>query len=304
MSSKRIKQYLVLLAVVGLIAVAANGSGTFASFSAQTTNSGNAFATGTLFLHNTANGTTCTSESATDNLSATGCSTLFSIASQGFFAPGGAAHADLTLTNAGSLAGSALTFFEQNQCADSAPTIATLTSGVTASGTIGSGIAVSGLLQKLVANTIISVHDGTNTDTYHVATTTAAGSSATVPVTETTYGHTFASGTPVSIYTNFTGGSSLCSNLNLSIAEDTTGNTFAGGDTISCVYPSGGTYNATTGCSPAGALSPQLSAQSLSGGIPAGGSRYFRVFLVAPSGLGNGSQNDQALFDLTWNLTY
>ena len=41
MSRKRVKQYLMLLTVIGLIAVAANGAGTFASFSAQTTNAGN-----------------------------------------------------------------------------------------------------------------------------------------------------------------------------------------------------------------------------------------------------------------------
>lgn len=64
MSKKRIKQYLMLLTVVGLVAVAAGGSsGTFASFSAEVTNPGNTFAAGTLFLHNTHGATTCTSES-------------------------------------------------------------------------------------------------------------------------------------------------------------------------------------------------------------------------------------------------
>ena len=56
MSKKRFKQYLMLLTVVGLVAVAAGGgSGTFASFTAETTNAGNTFATGTLVLSNTVN---------------------------------------------------------------------------------------------------------------------------------------------------------------------------------------------------------------------------------------------------------
>ncbi len=66
MSKKRIKQYLMLLTVIGLVSIA-SGSGTFASFSAQTTNAGNTFSAGTLFLHDTANGgTTCNSESPDD----------------------------------------------------------------------------------------------------------------------------------------------------------------------------------------------------------------------------------------------
>ena len=65
MSKKRVKQYLTILSVIGLVSIA-SGSGTFASFSAQTTNTGNTFSAGTLFLHDTANGTTtCTSESQT-----------------------------------------------------------------------------------------------------------------------------------------------------------------------------------------------------------------------------------------------
>jgi predicted ribosomally synthesized peptide with SipW-like signal peptide len=102
MSKKRVKQYLMLLTVIGLVSIA-SGSGTFASFSAQTTNIGNTFAAGTLFLHNTANGgTTCTSESQTTgnfNIDPAGCGILFTAnLSQG------AATAHLALMNNGSLA--------------------------------------------------------------------------------------------------------------------------------------------------------------------------------------------------------
>jgi predicted ribosomally synthesized peptide with SipW-like signal peptide len=101
MSKKRVKQYLMLLTVIGLVSIA-SGSGTFASFSAQTTNSGNTFAAGTLFLHNVANGgTTCTSESQTTgnfNIDPTGCGVLFTAdLSQG------STTAHLALSNAGSL---------------------------------------------------------------------------------------------------------------------------------------------------------------------------------------------------------
>jgi predicted ribosomally synthesized peptide with SipW-like signal peptide len=77
MSRKRIKQYLLLLTAVGLIAVAASGAGTFASFSAETTNSGNTFATGTLFLHDTHGTTTCKSEDDSGNAISTGCDQIF-----------------------------------------------------------------------------------------------------------------------------------------------------------------------------------------------------------------------------------
>jgi hypothetical protein len=82
--SKKAKRYLMLLVAVGLIAVAAGGSGTFATFNAQVSNNNNVLTSGTLFLHNTANGTTCGSESASDNANLgtpytanNGCSTLF-----------------------------------------------------------------------------------------------------------------------------------------------------------------------------------------------------------------------------------
>jgi predicted ribosomally synthesized peptide with SipW-like signal peptide len=113
MSKKRIKQYLMLLTVIGLVSVAA-GSGTFASFSAETTNPGNTFAAGTLFLHNTKGATTCTSESATtgpfnvnpgDGTNGDTCATLFTADLSA-----GAATAHLALNNAGSIDTSDLKF--------------------------------------------------------------------------------------------------------------------------------------------------------------------------------------------------
>jgi hypothetical protein len=111
MSKKRIKQYLMLLTVIGLVSVA-SGSGTFASFQADVTNPGNTFASGTLFLHNTNGATTCTSESGTLNVNpGTGvggdtCAVLFNAQDL----TGGAQTADLALNNAGTVDASDIQF--------------------------------------------------------------------------------------------------------------------------------------------------------------------------------------------------
>ena len=71
------KTYLKWLILAGVIAVIGGGAGTFATFNAEVTNSGNTFANGTLFLAATPNGgTTCHSESDTINNSGT-CTFLF-----------------------------------------------------------------------------------------------------------------------------------------------------------------------------------------------------------------------------------
>ena len=87
MSSKpkknRAKQYLMLLTVAGLIAiVGGSSSGTFASFNAEVSNTGNYFATGTLVLNDNGGTTTCTSAADSgnlNNLSTNGCDTLFKV---------------------------------------------------------------------------------------------------------------------------------------------------------------------------------------------------------------------------------
>jgi predicted ribosomally synthesized peptide with SipW-like signal peptide len=121
MARKRIKQYLMLLTVIGVVAVAASGSGTFASFSASVTNPGNTFASGTLFLHDTHGVTTCTSESATtgpnfnvnpgDGTNGDVCAVLFSNVDLG----GGPVTANLDLNNAGSINASDVKF-KVNNC--------------------------------------------------------------------------------------------------------------------------------------------------------------------------------------------
>jgi predicted ribosomally synthesized peptide with SipW-like signal peptide len=108
MSRNHLKKYLLLLIAIGVIAVGLTGSGTFASFSAETTNPNGTFASGTLFLHDTPNGgTVCTSESATsgtvnvnpgDGSNGNNCAALFTANLSN-----GAATATLALKNAGTI---------------------------------------------------------------------------------------------------------------------------------------------------------------------------------------------------------
>jgi predicted ribosomally synthesized peptide with SipW-like signal peptide len=119
MSKKRFKQYLMLLTVIGLVAIAAGGSGTFASFTAETTNASNSFATGTIVLSNTVNGgSAClsTNGGATDTNINAGCAAAFNATLQ---KPGSAYTADqIDLKNVGSLNPSDLKF-TASSCTDS-----------------------------------------------------------------------------------------------------------------------------------------------------------------------------------------
>ena len=103
----RTKKTLITLLVIG--ALATIGAGTYATFTAQTSNSGNSFATGTLVLSNAVtSGSTCYS---TDNNTATGatdtntgaaggCSAVISVSAKG---PGDGSSNTLTITNTGTL---------------------------------------------------------------------------------------------------------------------------------------------------------------------------------------------------------
>jgi predicted ribosomally synthesized peptide with SipW-like signal peptide len=148
MSRTKTKRYLVLLAAVGLVAAALGGSGTFASFNAETTNAGNTFATGTLLLDNTHGVTTC--HSATDttgNSQTTGCSILFTVPS--LTDTSGATYADLTLSNVGTVDAGDITLFSSNPCITASNGL-----GVT----FGGGADLCGNLQMVVIETDASFH--------------------------------------------------------------------------------------------------------------------------------------------------
>jgi hypothetical protein len=111
MSRTNLKRYLMLLAAIGLIAVAANGSGTFASFDAQVTNAGNTIQTGSLYLHQTQNNVSlCKSESDTANNQFTGCTVVFNDPNVVL----GPEYAKVEINDAGSLPASNIMFSVAN----------------------------------------------------------------------------------------------------------------------------------------------------------------------------------------------
>jgi predicted ribosomally synthesized peptide with SipW-like signal peptide len=110
------KKVLLSLGVVAAIGALA-GAGTFATFTAQTTNPSNKFASGTLVLSNQVNGgSVCLSTGGgnTDTNANGSCSTAFNLAVK---KPGDSGTTDITLQNVGSLAASALKVFS-GSCSD------------------------------------------------------------------------------------------------------------------------------------------------------------------------------------------
>jgi predicted ribosomally synthesized peptide with SipW-like signal peptide len=110
------KKVLLSIGVVAAIGVLAGG-GTFATFTAQTTNPNNTFANGTLVLSNkVGSNAACLSTGGgnTDTNSNGSCDTVFNLAVK---APGDSSTANLTLKNMGSLAASALKVFS-GSCTD------------------------------------------------------------------------------------------------------------------------------------------------------------------------------------------
>jgi hypothetical protein len=322
MSRKRIKQYLMLLTVVGLIAIAANGSGTFASFSAETTNADNTFATGTLFLHNTANGTTtCTSEEASgnDNFQTNGCGTLFNLSD---ISPGSTATAHLALTNAGTLAAKHISFYAPNACVSSVASIGTLDAAVSANTTPGS-IVIDNLTQTLVANTPIDITDSnSHVITFTVASTVTPTSPGSGSTTVTVTGSTDASdgiaaNAAISLDTPFTEASqTVCSQAQVTIQEaaddtyDVTGVdecAWPSNLSAACTFPSSKTLaDLPDGSANAENLSLVSDENSnTSTDLDAnGGTRYFVISVKVPDTGSNQNdlQNEQAKVSITWHI--
>ena len=110
------QKVLLSLGVVATIG-ALVGAGTFATFTAQTSNPTNTFADGTLVLSNkVATNAAClsTAGGSTDVNDNVACDTLFSVSVK---KPGDSSTADLTLKNVGSLDASALEVYSAS-CAD------------------------------------------------------------------------------------------------------------------------------------------------------------------------------------------
>ena len=306
--SKKTKRYLMLLVAVGLIAVAAGGSGTFASFNAETANTGNYFATGTLFLHDTPQGgTVCTSESAPANQNiSTGdvCQTIFATT---LTSPTATTYYGVALKNAGSLDASGISFYSPGGCSPTSN--ATLTNGTingNQTGTVTS-ITVTGLTYGINSGTQITA--GAETFT----TTAFAGPNSTsIAVLSHAITGTLNNGTAITFQPSF-GNGDLCAGIDVGIIE--TDSSFLPANAASCAY---GTVNVLT-CSLSnsftlnsfpttqGAAAPLTLATGGGTGntaqkLSASGTRYFLIAVKPDSNFGNTYQNKKATVDLVWHI--
>jgi predicted ribosomally synthesized peptide with SipW-like signal peptide len=306
MSSTKTKRYLVLLAAVGLVAAALGGTGTFASFSAETTNTGNYFATGSLLLHNQANGgTTCTSEADSNNTN--NCTALFQVPLTG---SASTHEATLALTNAGTLDSAQISFDAPGSaaCVQGVGVKATLTAGFAATSTVTS-LSISPLIGTIASGYSIVVDNGTTTQTF-IASSAVSPGAVSIPVTSQVATITTVAGNAVTGGPTF-GTGNLCSSLQVSIIETSSSAYGHDGTTpalgcaygtsavnIGCVAGSGGTLAAL----PFGSQSPlSLASISSSTALTKGQTRYFVIQVTQPA-LGNAFQNRSAVFSLRWHI--
>ncbi|MGH3008903.1 MAG: hypothetical protein ACRDLM_05780 [Gaiellaceae bacterium] len=249
MSRKHVKQYLMLLLAVGVIAVSLSGAGTFATFNAEVANTNNTFATGTLYLHQTASGT-CTSESSSSNsnLNTSGvhlgdaCDILFSgVSSSGYQQIG------LDMKDAGTLDGDGLRIslgntsngFAQTGCVstvdyESVGAVAAsngfttispggLQTSVAQNDTISSIHLASALGISLYSGAQIELENGTSQTQIFTTTAIVSPTATTIPVTNPTTitpSGGFTGGDTVKYSPQFSGGGgNLCSDLKLQMVE-------------------------------------------------------------------------------------
>jgi hypothetical protein len=314
----------MLLAAVGLIAAGLGGTGTFASFTAETTNAGNFFATGTLFLHDkVGSGNACTSESNLNtNATVSGCNVLFNIAPL----DAGAHWAQLTLTNAGSLNATDIKFDVPGGCTSPS---ASVFSGGHVSSTYSAGATVTtlsytGLTGTIKAGDPIVLTDGPNVETFTAKTAGSAGSVTVVPGSTTAFAITTSA--TIASAPQFSptspSASTLCDKLQFVIVETGsgfTGSSDAGANGTSCAYgaqlgttttPSGGctfdpakTLGTGTGLPVLDtAMQALVNSDGSSTQLDAGASRYYLVGVKLVGTLGNQYQNNRAQFDLHWQI--
>jgi predicted ribosomally synthesized peptide with SipW-like signal peptide len=287
--SKRVKQYLMLLAALGIVAVAlGGGSGTFASFNAVVSNNDNVFATGTLFLHNTTNGTTCTSESTSNNANLGGgdtCSTIFNVSAADSTA--GTTYYQVALKNAGTLDASDISFYSNSVCAPSAVGVDDGTVNGNQSST--STVLVSGISLSIPSGTAVKFGsvDGV---TSGVTASNATQIDTTTPVSVT-------GGEQVQFFPAFTGtgDGNLCSALGLEIWNMDT-------DSTPTQDPSGAGGTCVYGCATTHTLSEVTASEnSLGTTLNKNVTKYIEVGIVTPD-LDNSYQSQQAKLSLAWKI--
>jgi hypothetical protein len=216
----------------------------------------------------------------------------------------------LQLTNAGSLDASGIKFSLGNPggCVDSTAT--TTTANLSGLHNVGSTVLTlsAPLTNGVPSGTVITIA-APNSET--VTTSASANPGATtLAVSATTQSH--ATNTQISWGLSFTGGTALCGSLPIVVVET---NSTYGHDTgtaaLGCAY---GTSLANYGCSfganKISTIGTSLTSLTLASGgsgntgtqLNSNSSRYFVIGVQTPASLTNGSQNEQAKFDLVWHI--
>ena len=294
--TQNMKRILMLLASAGVVAVVVGGStGTFASFSAEVQNNNNTFVTGTMFLHNTANGgTTCTSESASSNtntgINGDTCSTNFTITNHG--GAQDTTYYTLVLKNAGTVNASSLKFYASSACS---PTTVGITDGLISGAQTSANLTLDGSgTLAIPASATVSVGSQTGLTTTAVVTPVGA---TTLHLTGSI---TAADGDAVKYYPAIGGSAgNLCTAVKLSVYDmgSNAGDTNPADGT--CVYPAsctpvtGGTALASLPASAAAFTTPE--------GLNASQTRNLLIE-VSNGDLTNSYQSQQAAVSLGWHI--
>jgi predicted ribosomally synthesized peptide with SipW-like signal peptide len=272
------------------------GSGTFASFNAEVANEGNYFQTGTLFLHDSANGgNTCTSESAPNNANVgTGdnCDYIFHVnpTDTGATAP---SYYRVALNNAGSIDATKLEFYANNACQSNAQSVDD--GSVNGTQTSSNTITVHNLLYGIPANTSIKVGSQT------VNTTQAVSPDATEIHVDSAIAVT--DGDVISYSPVFTdvGDGNLCTKLQFAIWEMPDGTDVDPGDGT-CIYAGGCTWTGNTLDTIPAAASGTGDSLLSGGGLTHATTRYLLIGINPPTSLDNSYQNRKATVDIAWHI--
>ncbi len=186
----KLKTLLVLMIAIGAAALFA-GSGTFASFSAETTNAGGSVSSGTLTMSNTVNGgTACLSMNAvaTANLNPN-CAAPITLTNVAPGVYGGTAQ--IAVTNTGSLDASKLSLWSPWPNATLALGAGTLSTTVNTT-----SLPITGLEGAVASGNTLTLTYGTHTDTF-VASAPAAGGATSITVTGKIANFAYPTGTVV-----------------------------------------------------------------------------------------------------------
>jgi hypothetical protein len=279
------------------VAVAAGGSGTFASFDAEVTNSGNYFKTGTLLLHDTANGTTCASEDAANNHNTGGnCGTIFTVNAGAITVK---TSYGVDFKNAGSLTSSNLAFW--GSCA---PDVASYSNSGLSFSTTGAGAAVTAIQTTGTLNFGLPVGSKLKIASSTYVVTTAVSVGATNPTISITSADTSA----LSNGAQIDGGIRFGTSANLCTAVKVEVGTVSG----SGLDYTDGSYNCDWGCAGTTTLDdlnslPTTSPtwQTLASSAMAAGAQSHVIVTITPPAAGpvdNTVQNQKADVSLTWHV--